>query len=93
MIANPVAGSTFRRVAALPVEGHKRRKLLCLLAAYADAGEPNPPVRILAQRLHLPVRKVDALLRRLEADGYLRVARERDQRNRYELLLGRGGEA
>src|SRR5256885_1443784 len=30
----PIAGPAFRRVAALPVEGAKRRKLLCLLAAY-----------------------------------------------------------
>jgi len=90
MIANPVAGSTFRRAAALPIDGRKRRKVVCLLAAYADAGEPNPPVRLLAERLNLRVQAVDALLRRLEQDGHLRVERAANQRNRYELVLEGG---
>jgi hypothetical protein len=87
----PIAGERFRRAATLDIEGAKRRKLLCLLAAYADAGEPSPPMRELVRRLGLPKRtNIDGLLKLLERDGFLRVrwgSQERDERNVYDLRL------
>jgi DNA-binding Lrp family transcriptional regulator len=56
-----------------PVGGTKRRKLLVLIAAYADAGEPSPPMRQLSDRLGLPAKVIDRLLDRLEQDGWLTV--------------------
>ena len=37
----------------LPIKGKKRRKLLVLISAYLDAGEPSPAVRVLAKRTGL----------------------------------------
>src|SRR5687767_7016507 len=70
---SPVAGPIFKRAAALPVEGAKRRKLLCLLAAYADAGETSPAMVELARRLELDPVVVDHLLDALVRDGLLKV--------------------
>ena len=95
----PVAGPLFRQVAALGVErigGTKRRKLLALLAAYADAGESSPSARVLVATLGLPggrwlaFRTFDHLLGLLERDGLLRVERSpwgSNERNRYTLTL------
>jgi hypothetical protein len=92
VLVQPVAGARFRRAAALSVEGDTRRRLLCLLAAYADAGEASPPIRVLLLRLGLTnAAQIDALLRSLERDGLLHVRwgdSERHERNTYELRLG-----
>jgi hypothetical protein len=90
----PVRGPTFRRVAALRVEqvgGVKRLKVLALLGAYADAGEPSPPARELLRRLGWPptqsnMRRFDVLLARLQLDGWLAVERRPGQRNAYRVL-------
>jgi hypothetical protein len=49
----PVMGVRARAACVLPVEGVKRRKLLVLLAAYADGngGVCNPPVDELLGRI------------------------------------------
>jgi hypothetical protein len=65
----PVAGPTFRRVAAMNIAGGKRRKVLALIAAYVDGGCRPPTTRRLADRLGLSRQKVTALLGRLERDG------------------------
>jgi DNA-binding MarR family transcriptional regulator len=86
----PIAGPLFRRACQVPVEGRKRRKLLALVAAHHDAGH-DPSVRELARRMGLDWRKVDALLRRLEEDGWLATEqRPRPEPNRYVLRLDRG---
>jgi DNA-binding MarR family transcriptional regulator len=91
-IPEPRAGELFALAAKVPAGGAQRRKLLLLLAAYADAGEPSPPVRQLAKRLRMPIGGVDALLKLLERDGHLVVHwRAGDgRRNLYELRLGEG---
>jgi DNA-binding transcriptional ArsR family regulator len=94
MLTNhPVAGPRFKQAARLPIEDVKRRKLLCLLAAYEDAGY-EPSVRELAQRLRIrDIRTVDRLLEELRDDGllFIRWAKWREQeariRNRYTLRL------
>ncbi len=75
--ARPVAGANFRAVAAMPLEGAKRRKVLALVAAFTDGGEPTPSVHALADRLGWHVAKVDALVRRLEQDGFVTVEKRR----------------
>jgi hypothetical protein len=87
----PVAGPLFKQAAALPIEGGKRRKRLCLLAAYADAGEPSPRVRDLARITGFEVPQIDQLLRTLQRDGHLnvrwRASSHQQRRNVYELHL------
>jgi DNA-binding transcriptional ArsR family regulator len=80
----PVAGATFRHIAALRIEGAKRRKVLALIAAYHDAGAASVSVTQLAARLDLPPRIVGALLQRLSADGYVRRTHNKRQR-RYRV--------
>jgi len=90
----PVRGERFERAARLPIEGRKRRRLLALLAAYADASL-EPSVNQLATTLKLDPRKIDALLDALERDGWIRVEwagtgrpgrrSAPGRRNRYEL--------
>jgi hypothetical protein len=67
----PVAGHRFRAVAQLPVKGAKRRKLLALLAAFADAGVYDPPVSELAERLHLEPVVIAGLAIALAEAGFL----------------------
>jgi hypothetical protein len=90
----PTAGPLFRRAAALPITGAKRRRLCCLLAAFADAGECSPPMRDLAKRLGQTPKKIDQLLSSLDADGWIAVEwagpgrpgdRGGTHRNRYQL--------
>jgi hypothetical protein len=47
------------------------RKLLCLLAAYADGGNPSPSLSALASRLAIPMPEVMWLLRALEIEGWI----------------------
>ena len=85
----PVAGATFKRAAKLPIDGTKRRKVLLLIAAYVDAGTPDPSCAMLGRRVGLPPHVVATLVDRLEADGSLRVKRPTERRegfrNRYAI--------
>jgi biotin operon repressor len=86
----PVAGPTFRRVAAMNIAGGKRRKVLALIAAYADGGCRPPTTGQLARHLGLSPQKVAALLKRLERDGLVvptRRGRGRRSPLRYRLPL------
>jgi hypothetical protein len=74
---------------AVPLRGEPRR-LLVLLAAYADAGERSPSARELAERMHCSVKRVDTLCRLLYREGVLLVRRRAEpgtQRNVYKLSL------
>jgi hypothetical protein len=74
-LPDPVLGPLAKRAMRVDPGGNKRRKLLVLIAAYADAGEPSPPVKALARRLGIrKVQDVDHLLRRLARDGHVEVA-------------------
>jgi DNA-binding MarR family transcriptional regulator len=79
----PIAGPLFAQAYRLPMEGAKRRKLLCLIAAYADAGVANPSLDELANRLGHKPRTVVGLLMRLEQDGLI----SRPKRRRITLHL------
>jgi DNA-binding MarR family transcriptional regulator len=69
-----VLGPLAKRAMRVDCGGKKRLKLLVLLAAYADAGEPSPPARVLAERLGIQVPDLDRLLKALQRDGHLKVA-------------------
>jgi hypothetical protein len=88
-LRDPVLGELARRALCVDAGGRKRRKLLVLLAAYADAGVEDPPLQALMRRAGIPTaHKADALLRTLETQGLIRVdwAAGRPRRNHYELL-------
>jgi hypothetical protein len=74
----PVLGPLARAAAKTPVGGSKRRKLLVLLAAYADAGESSPGAATLATRLKVPMRVFDGLLAALERDGWSKSSAGRE---------------
>src|SRR3954454_17573077 len=73
----PVAGQAFKRVVAARIEGNKRRKVVALMAAYQDAGQPTCSPPELAERLGLKPIQVQGLLLRLEADGLVECAAKR----------------
>ena len=77
-----------RRVLTADIEGGKRKRVLAVIAAYQDEGD-EPSVREIATRAKLRgVPMLLALLRRLEADGLLRVEwATPPARNRYDILL------
>jgi hypothetical protein len=81
-----------RRVLAADVEGSKRKRVLAVIAAYLDEGYA-PSVREIAERAKVPgarsrIPRTLALLRRLEADGLLRIeSAPPPGRNRYEIVL------
>ena len=85
--ATPTLGPLAK--AAMRVEtGSKRRKLLVLIATYADAGEESPAAGTLAAKLGRPVPVLDALLAALEREGLLEVERRPPpQRNAYRVVL------
>lgn len=89
-VPDPVAGPLFMAARSAPTGGAKRRKLLCTIAGYADAGETSPPARELARWTGLEIEHIDVLLSALERDGLLRVRRKAGpcRRNVYELRLG-----
>jgi hypothetical protein len=72
----PTAGPRFKAVHAAPAVqklAPDEKKAICLIAAYADAGQVDPSVRALAERLGMRVAKVDRLLEALEAAGLLAI--------------------
>lgn len=75
-VCPPVMGERARVACGVEVGGAKRRRLLVLLAAYADAGGGvcNPPVDELLGRIPSigSAQKLFGLARRLEADGLIR---------------------
>jgi hypothetical protein len=100
--AQPTAGPLFKWAAKQDVGGQKRRRLLCLVAAYADAGEPSPPAYELARRAGIPLNPspqvFDGLLKALVRDGLLEVRWKAGKpgptggrRNVYTLKLDGGG--
>jgi DNA-binding PadR family transcriptional regulator len=90
----PVLGPLAKQALQLKLEGRKRRKLLVLLAAYADA-DVQPSARMLRERMgDVSAGQVDALLKALERDGLIRVGWRAGpgedpfhRRNTYELLM------
>jgi DNA-binding MarR family transcriptional regulator len=89
-VVAPVAGPLFKQAARLQVGGQKRRRVLCLLAAYADA-DPSyrPSVAELAGRLGYKPARLVALADALERDGWITVHRRRRGRALYALHLDR----
>jgi DNA-binding MarR family transcriptional regulator len=91
----PVAGPTFRAIAAQRIEGGKRKKLLALIAAYQDAGQATCSAPELAERLGWKPIQVQGLLSRLEADGLVECATKRKGKwPRFRVVLdgdARGG--
>jgi hypothetical protein len=103
----PLMGPRARAAFKLPIEGQKRRKLLVLIAAYADAGECSPGWRQLGPRLAFlgwqdpPTRKIATrftqLFDALEREGWLEITQptgqERAERKRavYRLLFDENG--
>lgn len=72
---NPIGGERFKLAAKTTVGGDPgNRKVLLLLAAYADAGEHSPPMRELARRLNMPVPEVDTRLAILSRQGLIWVS-------------------
>lgn len=88
MTATTKLGSAARAAMRMPVGGHKRQKVLVLIAAYIDAGRDDPSIRELAERAKLHRVAVVAVVDRLECDGWLRVQRAAGRRNRYSLSEG-----
>lgn len=66
-----------------------RRRLVILLAAYADGGNTSPPMRSLAARTHTTVPNVMYLLRWLEQYRWVEIewATEPHMSNTYKLNL------
>lgn len=74
----PIAGATFAAVARLSMPGAKRRRVVGLIAAYADAGVDSITLAQIveqAPRLQMKPGTVRALAWRLVQDGYLEVRR------------------
>lgn len=90
-VLGPHARATMKWTAShLPPDSIRRRKLLVLLAAYADAGVADPPFSLLMPRLKVGPFKLDHLLKRLELDGLLAIDwgdKDAQQANRYQLLF------
>jgi hypothetical protein len=83
----PIMGERARAACALSVEGGKRRRLLVLLGAVADAndGVCCPPPALLIERIAgiEDKGKLFAILKRLGDDGLIRAR----QGGGYELLF------
>jgi hypothetical protein len=86
-------GPLTQHALALELPGHKRHRLLVLIAIALDAGLERSAMDLarqmpelwLGRTGRLDVRKFDGLLDCLEREGYLRVTRGR---NLYELTAG-----
>ena len=78
-IADPIMGELARAACRLPVEGAKRRRVLILLAAVADANSGSCVLTRATRAMLIERvpgigdrRKLGALLGRLERDGLIR---------------------
>ncbi len=78
-IADPIMGDLAKAACRLPVEGVKRRKLLVLLAAVADANQGSCVLTRATREMLIDRvagiednKKLGALLHRLEQDGMIR---------------------
>ena len=67
----PFAGPNYQRCRALDVGGKKRLMLLCLIAAWTDAGRSGNRADDLAQRLGWEYVTTLALLKRVRRDGHI----------------------
>ncbi len=88
-------GPLTRQAMTVPLRGDPRR-LLILLAAYADAGERSPSARDLSGRMRCSVKRIDTLCRVLYGEGVLSVrwrAEPGTQRNVYKLSLDRSSDS
>jgi hypothetical protein len=88
-IRRAARGPMFAAAVRTPVAGEKRRKVLTMLGAYADAGINDPAIRELAAGAKLPKSLVCRLVDLLERDGLISIARRRgpDRRNVYRLTF------
>jgi hypothetical protein len=100
-------GPLAREALRLPLDG-EQRKLLVLIAAYADAGEHSPSLRVLGARLagqerwngrakvnesgDLAIGKLDWLLRGLIRKGLLRVRWRAEEHTKRNVYELRLGE-
>jgi hypothetical protein len=90
----PQAGPLFARVAKMPIADAELRRVLALIAAYADAGQDDPALNELGRRLDISWGRVESCIRVLEHDGLLAVRwvtdeeKARKVRNRYRVLAG-----
>ena len=71
-------GPLARAALRLPAGGAKRRKVLVMVAAYADAGERSPSITQLARGTKLSRWVVLNVIDRLQADGLLIVERRHE---------------
>jgi DNA-binding MarR family transcriptional regulator len=81
-------GPTVERALRLPASGAKARRVLVLVAAYIDAGRPDPSIRELAERAELHRVAVVAIVDQLEARGLLIIERgdtPAGERNTYRV--------
>jgi DNA-binding MarR family transcriptional regulator len=87
----PIAGPLFHQAAKLHRGSADHRRVLCLLAGFADAGNHRPTMPELAERIRLPEHRIFALIDDLQADGWLTVRRRKlKPRRLYELHLEAG---
>ena len=83
----PIMGPLARGACALPIEGSKRRKLVVLIAAYADAGVCHPSTHALLERIPEmkgSAKKLYGCVRRLQEDGLIR---QLPKNSGFELLF------
>ena len=90
-VATATKYPTVARVLRASIEGQRRRRVLAVIAAYLDEGHA-PSLREIAERAKVDDwKRAQALVKRLEADGLLRVewvkTPHRSRRNRYEILV------
>jgi len=82
----PVAGAHFRHVAAIQMEGSKRKRALALIAAFRDGGQEIVTTGELANRLGWHRAQAHSIASRLRADGYLERVSPRRWRLSQQLL-------
>jgi hypothetical protein len=68
----PVIGPFTKAVSRAEVGGEKRRKVLCAIAAYGEAGIVDPTPKELAAATRLDEELVGHLVERLQKDGFIR---------------------
>jgi hypothetical protein len=101
--SSPVLGPMAKAALRVETRGQKRRKLLVLIAAYADAGNSSPGFALLGPRLQFlewapagprrrrAVKRLDELVAALQRDGLLEIVAPADPRQQrattYRLLF------